>query len=249
MGSFLFSAKYDRSPSPRRERNSDAGNCPLIRARLSNHPIASARGFLTAPLARRILLPIGGEYIQCRGDLPVLHKNRATAASPLPAAKRALAREIVRSSARGFRIISQLSAPGFLTAPLARRSLLPISGEYIQRRGDFPVLHKNRATAASPLPAAKRALAREIVRSSARGFRIISQLSAPGFLTAPLARRIFFSAATNTGRAGETSQFFTKIERQPQPLSPPRKKLRRGKLSAHPRAAFESYHSFLRRAF
>ena len=88
MGSFLFSAKYNRIPSPRRERNSVAGNCPLIRARLSNHPIASAPGFLTAPPARRSLLPISGEYRPRRGNFPVLHENRVTAARPSPRRER-----------------------------------------------------------------------------------------------------------------------------------------------------------------
>ena len=160
-GVFLFSAKYDRTPlsPPRKERR---------RGELSAHPRAAfessrsfpRRAFLTAPLARRSLLPISGEYRPRRGDLPVLHENRVTAAPPLPAAKETPAREIVRSSARGFRIISQLSAPGFLTAPLARRSLLPVSGEYRPRWGDLP-LHAGAARIFAFCRAWTRAFCRE----------------------------------------------------------------------------------------
>ena len=191
MGSFLFSAKYDRSPSPRREKSAVAGNCPLIRARLSNHPIASAPGFLTAPLARRSLLPINGEYRTRRAISQFFTKIKR---QPQPLSPR---RE--RNSGAG-------NCPLIRARLFDRPSGVPQPSPH-QRRiqaapGDFPVLHENRATAAVPLPAAKETPARGIIRSSARGFRIISQLPSPRFLTVPPARRIFFSAAANTYSAG-----------------------------------------------
>ena len=114
MGSFLFSAKYDRSPSPRRKRNSGAGNCPLIRARLSNHPTAFRAALFDRPSGAPQPSPHQRRRIQAApGDFPVLHENRVTAAVPLPAAKETPSREIVRSSARGFRIIPSLPRRAF----------------------------------------------------------------------------------------------------------------------------------------
>ena len=76
-------------------------------------------------------------------------------ASPLPAAKETPSREIIRSSARGFRIISQLFRAGLFDRPSGAPHLL-FSGEYRPRRGNFPVLHENRVTAARPSPRRER---------------------------------------------------------------------------------------------
>ena len=138
-----------RIPSPRRERNSVAGNCPLIRARLSNHLTASCAGLFDRPSGAPQPSPHQRRIQTAPGDFPVLHENRVTAAAPLPAAKETPSRGIVRSS-----------APGFLTAPLARRSLLPISGEYRPRWGDLP-LHAGAARIFAFCRAWTRAFCRE----------------------------------------------------------------------------------------
>ena len=88
MGSFLFSAKYDRSPSPRRERNSGAGNCPLIRARLLNHLTAFRAGLFDRPSGAPQPSPHRRRIQAALGRFPSSSRKSSDSRSPSPRRER-----------------------------------------------------------------------------------------------------------------------------------------------------------------